>query len=43
MENKLDQYTRIIYSDAMHEARRRGHYMLEDLLAVYVDELDNRE
>lgn len=40
MENKLDQYTRIIYSDAMFEAHRRGHHMLGDLLAEYLDELD---
>lgn len=43
MENKLVQYTRIIYSDAMHEAHSRGHHMLGDLLAEYLDELDNKE
>lgn len=43
MENKLDQYTRIIYSDAMLEAYGRGHHMLGDLLAEYIDELDNKE
>lgn len=39
----MDQYTRIIYSDAMVEAHSRGHHMLGELLAEYLDELDNKE
>lgn len=40
MENKLDQDTRTIYTDAMLEAYGREHFMLGDLLAEYIDELD---
>lgn len=43
MENKVDQYTRISYTNAMLEAYGRGHLHLGDLLAEYVDELDNKE